>query len=872
MKRERYKQIDELFQAALERRPEERRAFLDASCAADSVLRSEVEALLSSDQQAKSFIESPASELGPELFKKKLSENETVGPYKIAGQLGAGGMGQVYLAEDSRLKRRVALKLLDRSLLGDTESRQRFIREAQLASALDHPNICTIFEVGEADDQCFIGMQYVEGKTLKEVIDKQPLLVERLLSISLEVADALSTAHRQGIVHRDIKSSNILITPRGQAKVLDFGIAKPLQEESQPEAELTRTGAILGTAAYMSPEQARGERVDQRSDIFSFGVVMYEMATGELPFQEKSQPEVMNAVINKQQIAAVERNQDLPVELSKVIDRALAKQPEDRYQSAEELVAALGKIKEDLTTAKLEPSTLRYVAPRQHLSARLNILGFGRTRKAILTILAVAALIALGYYLRQRQTIPTAESPVLIRSIAVLPFKPLTEGNRDEALEMGMADTLITRLSGLKTLEVRPITAVRKYTDSGQDPTAVGREQRVDAVLDGSIQKSGDEIRVTVRLVRTADAAQIWTEKFDEKFTNIFSLQDSISERVAGALAVRLTGEERQRLTKRYTENTEAYQLYLIGRNHLNGRTEERITKSIDYFEKAIQIDANYALAYAGLADSYILLAFYSDIASRDAFSKAKGAVARALELDDNLAEAHTSSAGVLSYYDWNWPEAEKEFRRAIDLNPNYPTAHHWFSQHLLLMGRFDEAIAEAKRARELDPLSPIVNCDLGHTLRLAGRVDEAIEQLNATVEMHPNFSYGHFLLGIAYVEKRNYEKGIGEMQKARALAGGNVAGLGALGYAYAVSGKRDEALRVLADLNRLAKQQHVSPFASAGIYLGLGDNERAMQQLEKSYQERDWHLRILKEEPFFNALKSDPRYIDLLTRMGLSH
>jgi TolB-like protein/Flp pilus assembly protein TadD len=600
--------------------------------------------------------------------------------------------------------------------------------------------------------------------------------------------------------------------------------------------------------------------------------VMYEMATGQLPFQEKSQPEVMNAVINKQQTPAAELNANLPVELSRLIDRALEKEPAKRYQSAGEIIATLTRIKEDLTTAKFEPSTLRYVAGRQNIGPRLKMFGRRATGNALLALIAVAALIALGYSLRQKQTTPRAVATAPIRSIAVLPFKPLVEGNRDEVLEMGMADTLITRLSGLKQIEVRPISAVRRYTDTSQDPIAVGREQRVDAVLDGTIQKAGDEIRVTVRLVRVADGTRIWIDKFDEKFTNIFALQDSISERVSGALAVRLTNEERQLLAKRYTEDTEAYRLYLIGRNYLNGRTDETISKSIDHFNKAIQKDPNYALAHAGLADSYTLLAFYSNVPPKEAFSKAKDAAIRALEIDQNLAEAHTALAGVLSHYDWNWAEAEREFKQAIELNPNYPTAHHWYSQQLTLMGRFEEAIAEAKRSRELDPLSPIVNSDLGQTLRLAGQLDQGIDQLHLTLEMHPNFAIAHFNLGSAYVQKGNFDEAIAEFLKARALSEGRSDSLAALGFTYAVSGKRNEALKVLAQVNRLSKKERVSPFVPAMIYLGLGDKERALQLLEKTYENRDWHIGLLKQEPtFFNMLGSDPRFKDLLKRAGLA-
>ena len=458
-----------------------------------------------------------------------------------------------------------------------------------------------------------------------------------------------------------------------------------------------------------------------------------------------------------------------------------------------------------------------------------------------------------------------------VKSIAVLPFRPLVEGGRDEALEMGMADTLITKLSNIRGLVVRPISAVRKYGGLEQDSAEAGREQRVDAVLDGSIQKSDKTIRVSVRLVKVSDESTLWASQFDQQITDIFAVQDSISHRVAAALALTLTGKERERLTKRYTENAEAYQLYLIGRNHWNGRTEEKIRKGIDYFNKALEKDPEYALAHAGLSDSYGMLVFYSALSPKEGFPKAKAAAIRALDIDDNLAEAHTSLASVIGHYDWDFAEAEREFERAIELNPNYPTAHHWYSLQLAVSGRFSEAISEARLARDLDPLSPIINSDLGQTLRWAGRLDDSIDQLHATIAMHPDFAYAHFLLGLAYLQKGAHEQGIAELHKSRELFGGRSEELGALGHAYATSGRRDKALKLLSEVNRLSKQRHISPLIAAGIYLGLGDKDRVFELLEKAYQDRDFRIGLLLVEPAFVGLKSDPRYADLLKRARLA-
>ncbi|HET6892196.1 MAG TPA: tetratricopeptide repeat protein [Pyrinomonadaceae bacterium] len=525
-------------------------------------------------------------------------------------------------------------------------------------------------------------------------------------------------------------------------------------------------------------------------------------------------------------------------------------------------------VEEDHSPAATEEVKVKLIASPDKASSR----GFLIPVACTLLVILVGAGYFFGARRTEQHTPPGTDAPpARIKTIAVLPFKPLVAESRDESLELGMADTLITRLSNVREITVRPMSAVRKYVALDQDAMDAGREQRVDAVLDGSIQKVGGEVRVTARLLRVADGAQIWAEKFDREFTNIFVVQDSISERVAEALALKLTGEERQLLTKRYTEDTEAYHLYLIGRNYWNGRTEESISKSIDYFNKAIEKDPKYALAYAGLADAYSMLAFHSELAPKVAFPKAKDAVTEALKRDDKLAEGHASLASILSHYDWDQAGAEKEFKRAIELNPNYPTAHHWYSLHLAMMGRFDQAISEAKLARELDPLSPVVNSDLGQILRWAGRHDEAIEQLRATIEMHPDFPYAHFLLGLAYLQKGNRGEAVAELNKSRELFGGRSEEFGALGYIYAVSGQRDEALKILAEVNRVSKRKYVSPFVSAGIYMGLGDRERALKQLEKAYEVRDWHIGLLKVEPAFNSYRSDPRFEDLLRRTGLA-
>jgi serine/threonine-protein kinase len=885
---ERYKQVDELFTAALERQPEERAAFLDQACSGDSDLRREVEALLSADEQAQSFIESPAYQLAPELLTDDPPRSlvgQTIGPHRMIKQLGSGGMGQVYLAEDLRLGRRIALKLLSDSLTGDSLSRKRFVREARVASALDHPNICTIYEVGEARGWCFIAMQYVEGQTLREVIRGRPLSLDSMLSLSLQTADALAAAHSQGIVHRDIKSGNIIVTERGQAKVLDFGLAKSFgREAGMAGDELSRTGAVHGTPAYMSPEQARGERADYCSDIFSLGVVTYEMATGRLPFKGESQAEMMNAVINQAHTPVSELNKEVPPELSTVLNRALAKDPVERYQSVAELIADLRKVMAQ--TGSLSHSLNSSETPRGAIVPYVPLRRgrfWGRLRRtgqSLPLALAVACVMLIGLALMvyNHWVKPSEEpvdsrlnssvGPVPIRAIAVLPFKPVVEASRDEILEMGMADTLITRLSSIRRVNVRPMSAVRKYAGLEQDAIAAGREQRVDAVLDGSIQKSGEKIRVTVRLVSIADGAALWTGQFDERFTDIFSVQDAISEKVAGALAMQLTGQERELLAKRYTGSAPAYLAYSHGRYFWSKRTYDGLQRAIECFNQAIAIDPHYALAYAGLADTYNTLGALGFLPQKEASPKASEMATKALELDDTLAEAHGSLAAALADYYWNWPEAEKHFQRAIALNPSYAYVHEMYAEYLSYVGRHEEAIAEAERAQTLDPTSSPSVARLGMSYNFAGQYDCALEHFRTALDLDPNFHLTHFGIGQVYRRQGRYEEALAEMRQARAL--GMKDALPIMGLIYAVSGRRREAQQVLDELNELSKREHVPAFNRAVVYVGLGDKERAFEWLEKAYADREWYLWLLKEGGAFERLQSDPRFTDLLRRIGL--
>ena len=881
MTRERWQQIERVLQVALEHEPTERAALLERECAGDPGLREEVESLIASAQAADRFLEGDAVADAAPLLADTDSLSLTgqeVGYYLIEKKLGCGGMGEVYLAQDVRLGRSVALKLLDPDLTRDRATRERFLREARLASSLDHANICTIHEVGEADDRLFIAMQYVEGHTLREVIDGQPLSLDSLLSIGLQVADALAAAHSQAIVHRDIKPANIMTTSRGQAKVLDFGLAKLLEPgEREAETHLTMTGAVMGTPVCMSPEQARGEWVDHRSDVFSFGVVLYEMATGRIPFSGRSKADIISALLSQTPTPAAELNQEIPPSLSAVIDRALAKEPNERYQTMDEVIAELRQVVTEVggldrlfSSSDIPHGVVPLVGPGHQ--RRRRALGFWiQNRRAAILFGVMAVLLiglAMALYYSSRPAQPQPVTP--IKSIAVLPFKPLLAESRDEALELGMAETLINKLSNIRQLTVRPLSAVRKYTSLEQDAAAAGREQRVDAVLDGNIQRSGQKVRVTVRLVRVTDGKKLWAEQFDEQFTDIFSVQDSVSSKVSGVLAVTLTGEERELMTKRQTVDVEAYQLYLMGRYHLNRLTDEGLRKALDYFQRAIDKDPSYALAYAGLADAYISLGDFDALPPKESFPKAKQAASQALKLDEHLAAAHVSLANARFLYDWDWAGAESEFKRAIAINPTDADAHQMYGYYISSRGRSDEALREMQQAQALDPLSLPKITSLGEILYVARRYDEAIAAYRKALEMDPNSGFTHWAIGRAYLEKGMYPEAIASFQKAIPLSGDSPDEPAELGRAYARSGRKAEARKIADDLIEQSQRRYIAPCVIASLLAALGEKDQAFVWLDKAYEVHDFILVMLKVEPMFDSLRSDPRFTVLLKRVGL--
>jgi serine/threonine protein kinase/Tfp pilus assembly protein PilF len=790
---------------------------------------------------------------------------EKISHYRILEKLGAGGMGEVYLAEDDKLGRKLALKILPAAFTQDPARVARFQQEARAASALNHPNIITIYEVGEETGVHFIAAEFIAGHTLRQYLKSDGMDLREALEIVTQIASALQTAHEAGITHRDIKPENVMIRPDGYVKVLDFGLAK-LTEKSDSSVDKeaatqikakTDPGTVMGTVTYMSPEQARGLAVDARSDIFSLGVVLYEMLTGRVPFDGRTTTDVLAAILHVEPAPLSRYRSQTPPGLDVNLNKALRKDSDARYQTIKSFLSDLKYIKSRLDF-EAEFARISHQLPAALTKPRIS----EEISEALTVEFRSSELSPSGRLIDRR-------SSQQIESLAILPMENAGGDAEMEYLSDGITESIINSLSQLPALRVVPRSTVFQYKGRKVDPQQAGGELAVRAVLTGRVLQIGDSLIVKTELIDVARSSQLWGEQYRRKLTDIFALQDEIAEEISQKLRLQLTGEERERLRKRYTDNTEAYHLYLKGRYYVGKRTSDWIKKGIEHFQQAIDLDPNYALAYAGLAEAY---GFFASSTGgqrpRDAYPIAKAAALKALELDDTLGEAHCSLGFFRLLFDWDYAAAETEFKRAIELSPNFANAYDGYGFYLKATGQYETSIEYCKRAQELEPLSLFLSLSLGWAYYFARRYDEALAQSRKVLEMDPNFGFAFWHRGMVYIQQRRYEDAISAFRRAVNLSGGITTFISYLGHSYARAGKQREARQMLAQLEGLSNRQYVPSYFIAMVHLGLGDLDQTFDWLEKAYEERSGFLAFARVEPMLDSLRADQRFTRLAERI----
>ena len=818
-----------------------------------------------------------------------LTAGTRLGRYEIRTQIGAGGMGEVYLAQDSQLDRTIALKILHSDIASDTQRMRRFIQEAKAASSLNHPNILTIYEIGKADSIDFIATEFIDGETLRARMSKGRMKLTEAFDVAIQVAGALAAAHAAGIVHRDIKPENIMMRRDGYVKVLDFGLGK-LTEHRSGDSEATTMvntddGVVMGTVAYMSPEQARGLAVDARTDIWSLGVVLYEMVAGCAPFAAATPTDAIISIAEREAAPLARHAAEVPLQLERIVRKALAKDREERYQTAKDLALDLKNLRRELDIegelertvppelrgGMLQTSGASAVGETANQPVAVPTTSFADQMKryklgvGIVGLVILASAIAYFGYFGRNKTSPTREA---ITSIAVMPFVNASNNPDADYLSDGISESLINSLSQLPQLKVIARSSSFKFKGTTTEPADVAKALGVRAIVTGRVIQLGDQLQISAELVDTADGTQVWGEQYNRKATDLLAVQSEISREIAERLRLKLTNTEQQQLAKRETTNPEAYELVLKGRFFSNKGGPAGRAKAIEYFSQAAALEPNYALAYGELAVAYNVLINSASVDPKLIRPKAQAALEKALQLDETIPEAHLA-VGILKLNNWEWAAAESEYKRAIELNPSFSRAHAQYANFLSCIGRYDEAVAEARRGRELDPFATGRNWRLGSVLVNADRFDEAIEQLKKTLELDSTFSGAHTWLGYAYAAKGHYEQAIAEYKEVMRLGGNSTSTKNYLGYSLAMSGKKDEALAILKEMQ--TTKDYVSQAELAILFAGLGDKEQAFAALERAYAAHDFQLQYLKVEASYDSLRSDPRFDELLRRVGLS-
>jgi eukaryotic-like serine/threonine-protein kinase len=820
--------VKAIFDNAVVLHADARAAFLGGVCGSDSRLRQQIEELLAASDRAGTFLET-AAVASVERSTDDLI-GRTVDTYRIVSHVGAGGMGAVYKAHDSKLDREVALKLLPRDVASNPDHLRRFHTEAHAASSLSHPNILVVHDYGELDGRPFIVSEFVEGETLRQRLDRGPLAITDSIGIAVQIASALSAAHARAIVHRDVKPENVMVRPDGYVKVLDFGIAKLVRPPALDTAVATlgtQTGVLIGTPYYMSPEQAEGQMVDARSDIFSLGVILYEITTGFRPFNGKTPLAVLSSILKDDPPPVTALNPAAPVGLVHIIERCLAKDRQHRYSSAVEVGRDLDAVAQSLRSHENPPSRVAH-----------------------------------------EQLAPRAPA---IDSLAVLPFENATGDPDSEYLSDGITEALINRLSQTSGLRVVPRSTAFRYKGRLVDPDKAGRQLKVRAVLTGKVLQRGDTLSVQVDLVDAAQHAQLWGERFVRRVSDIFAVEDEIADQITDTLRLAVSRDPRDRFARRYTDNTEAYHLFLKGRYYWSKRTRPNLQKSVEYFQQAIALDPDYALAHAGLADAYVVMSVFDAGLPAELLARGKAAARRALDIDPDLAEAHAEMCLIAPSLDRDWAAAADAFQRAMRRRPPYWLAHDHYAFVLAAQGRFDQAMSQVRRGQALEPLSLVVHHHVAWVCVLARRYDEAINECRIAIDMDPTFPMAHLWMGISLEQKGELEDAIRSLDEAVKYMGGASFGAGAAAHAYAMAGQTQEARRRLDALCDARSTRYTEPYGIALVHAALGERVEALRWLEHGYQDHSfWVAAWSNVDPRLDVLRDDPQFRDLLRRLGL--